>query len=133
MSIKVELYLNDQQERDWFGELMNAIDHWRAQKTGNIVAVTHQQNAEKAAPAEEEAAVIAHIAPDPNSTEPTVTKPAAGSKVSYEELEKVVMVYLNKNGVPATRKVIADFGYPQLKDVPAEEWATLKMTFEGLA
>lgn len=132
MSVKVELYLNDQQERDWFGELMNAIDHWRAQRPANVMpAVTPSEVVSNPASTPvPEAQVVAHIAPDPNGTEPIVTKPAA-AKVTLAELEAVVGAYLNKHGVPATREKIASFGYPQLAKVPEEKYAELKAAFEG--
>jgi hypothetical protein len=114
MTSKITIYLNDAQELQWFAQFQAVVANYRANLPQNEELTGGQVSGET-----QDAAVVGHIQP---KEEP---------KVEYPDLEKVVMVYLNKYGVPATRQKIADFGYPQLDKVPAEKWAELKALFEG--
>jgi len=140
--IEVRLTLLDAHERALFGQLMDILE---AKREGRLHEMQPQEE-----PAPRAAGpVVAHIEPDPDGGEPTVSVPepvaertegmypahgapyATGEKVEYADLEKVVLAYLNKHGVPATREKIAAFGYAKLDQVPAEKWAELKSLFEG--
>jgi len=123
MITQVKIYLNDAQELQWFAQFQGIIANYRAGQAQNEIQAPGETT-DPQAPAdvpgiEPEGKVVGHIQP---KEEP---------KVEYADLEKVVMAYLQKNGVPATRQKIADFGYPQLDKVPAEKWAELKALFEG--
>ena len=121
--IEVRLQLLDAHERGLFGQLMDILE---AKREGRLQEMAPPHEPKNDNP------VIAHIEPDPDGGEPTVTSPVPEApKVEEHTLEAVVMQYIKAKGLVETRKRIAEFGYPQLAAVPAEKRAELKAMFEG--
>jgi hypothetical protein len=100
--IKVEMYLNDAQEAQWFAQCSGIVEQYRTQKgKPPVVSGTPPappvDNAHVEPGAEQfDAKVIATITPE------GVTKP----KLTAADMEKAVIAYKNAHGTPATRAVL---------------------------